>query len=50
MVIEVWDSPEDANRYMEERLGQALQEVMKEAGVPEPKVSESEVHNFDWAG
>ncbi len=49
-VIEVWDSPEHINRYMEEGLGEAIQEVMQEAGVPEPTVTEFEVHNLDWLG
>ncbi|MBK5219811.1 MAG: hypothetical protein JJE35_08500 [Thermoleophilia bacterium] len=49
-VIEVWDSPEHIERYMEQGLGQAIQEVMLEAGVPEPEVTEFEVHNLDWLG
>lgn len=44
MVIEVWDSEEHIDRYMESFLGQALQD----AGVPEPTVSQFEVHNLDW--
>ena len=44
MVIEVWDSQEHIDRYMEGPLGQALQE----AGVPEPTITEFEVHNLDW--
>jgi len=43
-VIEVWDSAEHIDRYMESFLGQALEE----AGVPEPTVTEFEVHNLDW--
>ncbi len=46
MVIEVWDSPEHIERYMEAGLGQALQE----AEVPEPTITEFEVHNLDWLG
>jgi len=43
-VIEVWDSSEQIDRYMESGLGQALQE----AGVPAPSISEFEVHKLDW--
>ncbi len=51
MVIEVWDSADDVNRYMEQSgLGEAIQEVMGEANVPEPKITEFEVHNLDWLG
>lgn len=45
-VIEVWDSPEHVERYMDAGLGQALQD----AGVPEPTVTEFDVHNLDWLG
>ena len=53
MVIEVWDSVEDVNRYMEqgvgkEPLGQAIQAVMQGTGLPEPKITEFEVHTLDW--
>ena len=44
MVIEVWDSQEHIDRYMEDSLGQALQEAV----VPEPTITEFEVHNLDW--
>lgn len=44
MVIEVWDSEEHIDRYVEKFLGKALQD----AGVPEPKVTQFEVHNLDW--
>ena len=44
-IIEVWDSPEHIERYIEESgLGQALEETE----VPEPKVTEFEVHKLDW--
>lgn len=46
MVIEVWDSPEHIERYMEQGLGEAMQEV----DVPEPTITEFEVHNLDWLG
>ncbi len=43
-VIEVWDSPEHIDKYMASGLGQALEE----AGIPEPAITEFEVHNLDW--
>lgn len=49
-VIEVWDSEEHINRYMDQGLGEAIQEVMQEAGVPEPKITQFEVHKLDWLG
>jgi len=45
-VIEVWDSPEHIERFMEQGLGEALQE----AQIPEPTITEFEVHNLDWVG
>ena len=45
-VIEVWDSEEHIDRYMEAGLGQALEE----ANVPEPNVTQFEVHKLDWVG
>jgi hypothetical protein len=39
-VVEVWDSREDSEGFMAE-IGPAMQE----AGIPEPKVTEFEVHN-----
>jgi len=44
-VIEVWDSAEHADRYDEEA---GLSEAMEEAGVPEPSITEHEVHSLDW--
>lgn len=44
MVIEVWDSAEDIDRYMDAGLGDAL----AAADVPEPTVTEFEVHKLDW--
>jgi hypothetical protein len=44
MVIEVWESPEHIERFMQERLGAR----MEEAQIPEPKITEFEVHNLDW--
>ena len=43
-VIEVWDSEEHIDRFMEEGLGEALEE----AQVPEPNVTQFEVHKLDW--
>jgi quinol monooxygenase YgiN len=43
-VIEVWDSREHIDRYMESGLGQALQD----AQIPEPTITEFEVHRLDW--
>lgn len=44
-VIEVWDSAAQADRFDQESgLGEAMQEV----GVPEPTITEFEVHNLDW--
>ena len=45
-VIEVWDSPEHIERYMEQGLGQAMQA----AEVPDPTITEFEVHKLDWLG
>ena len=45
-VIEVWDSQADIDRYMEAGLGKAMQE----AQIPEPKITEFEVHKLDWVG
>jgi hypothetical protein len=45
-VIEVWDSPEHIERYMEAGLAEALQD----AEIPEPTITEFEVHNLDWLG
>ena len=44
-VIEVWDSPEHADRYDREA---GLGEAMQEAQVPEPTITELEVHSLDW--
>ena len=43
-VIEVWDSTDAIDRYM----GSGLGEAMQQANVPEPKITDYEVHNFDW--
>jgi len=42
-VIEVWESSEHLEAY-EKQLGPA----MEEANVPDPLVSQFEVHNMDW--
>jgi hypothetical protein len=43
-VIEVWDSQEDIDRYMNAGLGQAMQA----ANIPQPMITEFEVHTLDW--
>jgi len=40
-VVDVWESRDHFDRFMQERLGEQL----GRAGVPEPKVTEFEVHN-----
>jgi hypothetical protein len=45
-VIEVWDSAEDDDRYMASGLGEAIQA----AGIPQPTITDLEVHNLDWVG
>lgn len=46
-VIEVWDSEEHIDRYMDEG---GLGEAMEEAQIPEPTITQFEVHNLDWLG
>ena len=43
-VIEVWDSTDHIDRYMQSGLAEAMQE----AGIPQPTITDFEVHNFDW--
>ncbi len=43
-VIEVWDSTEAIQRYLESGLGEA----MDRANLPEPKITDFEVHKLDW--
>jgi hypothetical protein len=45
-VIEVWESGEASDRWMEDQIGPELEEV----GIPEPKVTEFEVHNEQSSG
>jgi hypothetical protein len=40
-VIDVWNSRDDFDRFMQGRLGEAIQE----AGVPQPQIREIPVHN-----
>jgi len=40
-VIDVWNSREDFDRFMQGRLGEAIQA----AGVPQPNIREIPVHN-----
>ncbi len=42
-VIEVWDTKEDLEAYEA-----VLMPVLQEANVPEPAVTEFEVHKLDW--
>jgi hypothetical protein len=52
MVIELWESPEHIERHMA-ALDQKLAETdigLSEAGLPEPTVTEFEVHHLDWLG
>ena len=44
-VIEVWDSEEHINRFMDEG---GLGGAMEEAQVPEPNITQFEVHKLDW--
>ncbi len=41
-VVEVWESREHVERFLQGPLGAAMQE----AGVPEPKITEFEVHSL----
>jgi hypothetical protein len=43
-VIEVWDSQEDIDRFMDAGLGKAMQA----AHLPQPTITEFEVHTLDW--
>jgi hypothetical protein len=44
-VIEVWDSEDHVNRFMEQG---GLREAMQEAQLPEPDITQFEVHKLDW--
>jgi hypothetical protein len=43
-VIEVWDSADHIDRFVESGLAQAMQD----ARIPEPTITEFEVHKLDW--
>jgi hypothetical protein len=43
-VIEVWNSQEDIDRYMNAGLGEAMQA----AKLPKPAITDFEVHKLDW--
>ena len=45
-VIEVWDSTDAIERYLQAGLGDAMQQ----ANLPEPTITDFEVHSFDWTG
>jgi hypothetical protein len=40
-VVDTWESRADFDRFMQEKLG----EQMGAAGVPEPQITEFEIHN-----
>ncbi len=40
-MVEIWESREQVERYMQSGVGAAIEE----AGIPEPKVAEFEIHN-----
>ena len=42
-VVDVWESRADFDRFMQEKLG----EPMAAAGVPEPQITEFEVHSSE---
>ncbi len=51
-VIEVWESSEHLERFMA-GLDQAMEETdigLAEAELPQPTITEFEVHNLDWLG
>jgi hypothetical protein len=39
-VVDVWNSREDFDRFLQQQLGEELQR----AGIPEPQITEFEVH------
>ena len=43
-VIELWDSSDASDRYMQSRLSEA----MKKADLPQPTITDFEVHMFGW--
>lgn len=43
-VIEVWDSTDAIDRYMQTGLGEALEQ----ANFPEAHITDFEVHKLDW--
>jgi len=45
-VIEAWDSQEHIDRFMEAGFGTAVQA----AQIPQPTITEFEVHTLDWIG
>jgi len=44
-VVEVWDSADAIDRYMQSGLGDAMQQ----ANLPQPTITDHQVHAFDWA-
>lgn len=52
MVIELWESREHIERHMAQ-LDQTMEETdigLSESGLPDPSITEFEVHNLDWLG
>ena len=52
MVIELWESREHIERHMAQ-LDQTMEETdigLSESGLPDPSITEFEVHNIDWLG
>jgi hypothetical protein len=45
-VVDVWESRDDFDRFMQERLGAQLQA----AGVPQPNVTQFEIQNSEKRG
>ena len=45
-MIEAWDSQEHIDRFMEAGFGTAVQA----AQIPQPTITEFEVHTLDWIG
>ena len=45
-VVDVWESRADFDRFMQEQLGEQL----GQAGVPEPQITEFQVHTSEQRG
>jgi hypothetical protein len=42
--LRAWDSTDAIDRYMQSGLGEAMQQH----NLPEPKITDLEVHTFQW--